>query len=85
MPLVTKGAAETDAIDNKDMNYFLGIDQLKRVLVADFEDMTTSGNHPVSGTTVICDGVWYHAAVTYDSTTVTRRVSERQPRDTARR
>ena len=74
VPLITKGVAETDAIDNKDMNYFLGIDQLKRVLVADFEDMTTSGNHPVSGTTVICDGVWYHAAVTYDSTTGTWRV-----------
>ena len=51
------------------MNYFLGIDSTTRVLVADFEDTAGGGNHPVLGTTVICDGLWYHAAATYDGTT----------------
>ena len=43
------------------------------MLVADFEEGATGGtpglNHPVSGTTVIENGVWYHAAATYDGTT----------------
>ena len=51
------------------MNYFLGIDSKTRVLVADFEDTATGVNHPVLGTTLICDGLWYHAAATYDGTT----------------
>ena len=51
------------------MNYFLGIDSTTRVLAADFEDTASGGNHPVLGTTAICDGVWYHAAATYDGTT----------------
>src|SRR5207253_735157 len=34
------------------------------------EDMATGLNHPVAGTTAIpADGVWRHAAVTYDGTT----------------
>ena len=32
------------------MNYFLGIDSVKRVLAADFEDTINGGNHPVFGT-----------------------------------
>ncbi len=55
------------------MNYFLGIDGTGGTLVADFEEGaagTTPGlNHPISGTTVIQNGVWYHAAATYDGTT----------------
>ena len=53
------------------MNYFLGIDATTGVLVADFEDTATGGNHPVAGH----DGdrsratVWHHAAATYDGTT----------------
>src|SRR5439155_12038900 len=27
------------------------------------------GNHPITGTTVICDGVWYHVAATFDGAT----------------
>jgi VCBS repeat-containing protein len=72
VPLITKGMAEVDG-NNKDMNYFLGIDSGTGKLVADFEDINGTplgGNHPVSGTTVIpADGVWRHAAVTYDGTT----------------
>jgi len=67
-PLLTKGRAEAEG-SNVDMNYFLGIDGSRRVLVADFEDSATGANHPVSGTTVICDDLWYHAAATYDGTT----------------
>ena len=54
---------------NKDINYFLGIDSKRRVLAADFEDTTNGGNHPALGVTPIWDGVWYHAAATYDGTT----------------
>ncbi len=69
MPLVTKGMAEgTVEGTNKDINYFLGIDSKRRVLAADFEDTTNGGNHPALGVTPIWDGVWYHAAATYDGT-----------------
>src|SRR5947207_6880877 len=68
VPLITKGMAESEG-NNKDTNYFFGIDGKRRVLVADFEDTINGGNHPVYGVTPICDGVWYHAAVTYDGTT----------------
>ncbi len=61
--------AETESAAT-DMNYFLGIRSSDNVLVADFEDTATSGNHPVAGTTVIpADGVWRHVAATYDGTT----------------
>ena len=69
MPLVTKGMSEGGRGDNRDTNYFLGIDGKRRVLVGDFEDTVNGGNHPVFGVTPICDGVWYHAAATYDGTT----------------
>jgi hypothetical protein len=64
-PLVTKGRAEAEG-SNVDMNYFLGIDGMTRVLVADFEDNANGTNHPVSGRTKILDGLWYHAAATFD-------------------
>ena len=69
IPLVTKGRGEVDGND-RDMNYFLGIDENSNVLAADFEEGskgTNPGlNHPVYGTTAIINGTWYHAAVTYD-------------------
>ena len=69
VPLVTKGMAEAEG-GTVDMNYFLGIRASDNVLVADFEDTATGLNHPVAGTTVIpSDGVWRHAAATYDGTT----------------
>ena len=68
VPLLTKGRAQGEG-GNLDMNYFLGIDATRRVLVADFEDTATGGNHPVQGRTAICDNIWYHAAATYDGTT----------------
>ena len=39
------------------------------MLVADFEDTINGANHPVLGVTTLADGVWYHAAATYDGTT----------------
>ena len=69
VPLVTKGMAETEG-GTVDMNYFLGIRSSDNVLVADFEDTATGLNHPVAGTTAIpANGVWRHAAATYDGTT----------------
>jgi hypothetical protein len=67
-PLITKGQGEADA-NNRDCNYFLGIDSSGR-LVADFEEGSTGPvpglNHPVGGRTAIANGVWTHVAVTYD-------------------
>jgi hypothetical protein len=69
VPLVSKGMAEAEG-GSVDMNYFLGIRGSDNVLVADFEDTATGLNHPVAGTTPIpSDGVWRHAAATYDGTT----------------
>ena len=69
VPLVTKGMAEVEG-SNRDMNYFLGIRQTDGVLAADFEDTATGLNHPVVGVTPIpANGVWHHAAATYDGTT----------------
>jgi len=65
VPLVTKGRGEADG-NNRDMNYFLGIRSSDNVLAADFEDMASGGNHPITGVTSITTGIWYHAAVTYD-------------------
>ena len=73
VPLITKGMAQSDG-STLDANYFLGIDSATKVLAADFEDLNNGLNHPVLGKTIICDNIWYHAAVTYDSTTGTWRV-----------
>ena len=70
IPLVTKGMAQADTT-NVDMNYFLGIDSATGVLAADFEEgVGGTGplglNHPIMGSTVIQNNVWYHVAATYD-------------------
>jgi concanavalin A-like lectin/glucanase superfamily protein len=67
VPLLAKGRNESDG-SNVDMNYFLGIDSAGH-LAADFEDMGTGLNHPITGTAVIANGAWHHAAATYDGTT----------------
>jgi hypothetical protein len=79
VPLVTKGRSEAEN-SNKDMNYFFGIDGSGH-LVADFEEcaqtqlgcpatttnVTKGGrNFPATGTAVIKNFVWHHAAVTFD-------------------
>ncbi|MCW0218136.1 MAG: Ig-like domain-containing protein, partial [Prosthecobacter sp.] len=66
VPLITKGRGESDG-SNVDCNYFLGVRADSGVLTADFEDMATGLNHPVSGNTPVPIGVWQHAAVTFDS------------------
>ena len=65
---MTHGAPEADG-SNVDANWILGINTTGNVLGADFEDMKTGLNHPVSGTTAITSNVWHHAAATYDGTT----------------
>ncbi len=71
VPLVTKGASESDSPANLNMNYFLGLRTTDNVLVADFEDTVNGGNHAVTGVTPITSGVWHHAAVTYNTATDT--------------
>jgi hypothetical protein len=71
VPLVTKGASESDTPANVNMNYFLGFRTTDNVLVADFEDTVNGGNHAVTGVTPITSGVWHHAAVSYNTTTDT--------------
>lgn len=68
IPLIAKGRGQSDG-SNVDCNYFFGIDGTSGVLVADFEDMATGLNHPVSGNTVIPIGEWQHGVVTFDGTT----------------
>ncbi len=73
IPLVTKGRGEADG-DNRDMNYFLGIQGGK--LAADFEDIDAASvdgdaagqNQPIFGTITITTNVWHHAAATFDGT-----------------
>ena len=67
IPLISKGRGEEDG-NNKDMNYFLGIDTATKALAVDFEDMATGMNYPFVGTTPVTINTWHHAAVTYDST-----------------
>ena len=73
IPLVTKGLGEVDG-SASDMNFFLGINTAGNVIAADYEEgagQTSPGlNHPVSGTTPIVTGTWYHAAATFDGTTL---------------
>jgi len=73
VPLLAKGRGEADG-STLDMNWFLGIRGTDSVLVADYEEgtgQTSPGlNHPVAGTTVIRSHLWYHAAATFDGTTL---------------
>lgn len=68
MPLITKGRGQSDG-SNVDCNYFFGIDETSGVLVADFEDLATGLNHPISGSTVVPVGVWQHGVATFDGST----------------
>jgi len=64
-PLVPKGRGESDG-SNVDMNYGLGVEATTGTLTADFEDYADGSNHPVTGSTDVRDGLWHHAAVSYD-------------------
>ncbi len=68
LPLVTHGGPQTEG-GTVDANWLLGINDATDVLAADFEDTATGLNHPISGTTPLVNGVWYHAAATYDGST----------------
>ena len=71
IPLVTKGAPQSDG-SNVDANWILALDVSTPAnprLAADFEDFATGANHPITGSTTIVTGQWYHAAATYDGTT----------------
>ncbi|MBK7969473.1 MAG: T9SS type A sorting domain-containing protein [Bacteroidetes bacterium] len=74
VPLITKGRGESDT-DNRDLNYFLGIDSTTNLLVSDIEEgflqWSPGLNHPQYGITPIVDSVWYHVALTFDSNQMT--------------
>ncbi|OYW76021.1 MAG: hypothetical protein B7Z37_10785 [Verrucomicrobia bacterium 12-59-8] len=76
IPLVAKGRGEAEN-SNVDCNYFFGIDATTNKLCADFEaqagisGITAGQNYPIIGGTVIQNDTWYHAAVTYDTSTYT--------------
>jgi hypothetical protein len=67
-PMISKGAPEAEGSD-LDANYMFGIQNTTNVLAADFEDMSSGANHPITGTTVLTSGVWYHGAVVFDDNT----------------
>ena len=64
-PLVAKGRGESDG-STVDMNYGLGVEANTGALTADFEDMSDGSNHPIIGHADVRDGLWHHAAVSYD-------------------
>ncbi|MGZ0656648.1 DNRLRE domain-containing protein [Coraliomargarita sp. W4R72] len=68
IPLVAKGRGENDAT-TLDCNYIFGINSAG-VLAADFEEgadgYSPGLNHPVVGVTPVLEGVWQHAALSYD-------------------
>jgi Concanavalin A-like lectin/glucanases superfamily/Divergent InlB B-repeat domain len=74
IPLVAKGFAENDG-SAVDMNFILGIRPFAGPVIGiDYEEgtgQTAPGqNHPLWGTTPVLDNVWYHAAATFDGTTL---------------
>ncbi|MEO5917447.1 MAG: Ig-like domain-containing protein [Luteolibacter sp.] len=75
VPLFGKGRGESDG-SNVDCDIFFGINA-SGLLVADFETypaagLTSGQNYPITATnTPIANGVWNHAAVTYDNATTT--------------
>lgn len=73
VPLVVRGSDEGET-NLTDINYFLGIDTTQNLLAFDFEEGSGGANpnlnHPIFGKTPITNGVWYHAAATYDGTTM---------------
>ena len=69
LPLVTHGAPQAEG-SNVDANWMLLINDATDVIAADFEDMATGLNHPLSGVTTISNNVWHHAATTFDGTTL---------------
>ena len=58
VPIAGKGLGEGDG-SNVDCNYGVGL--WGDVLGADFEDMATGANHPVTGQTAIPRGEWQSA------------------------
>jgi len=73
VPLFGKGRGESDG-SNIDCNIFFGI-TTAGILVADFESQATGLNHPITASNApIVNDQWYHAAVTFDSTTGTWRM-----------
>lgn len=66
VPIAGKGRGESDGT-NLDCNYALGF--WGDLLGADFEDMATGANHPITGTTPVTPGQWHHVAATYDGST----------------
>jgi hypothetical protein len=66
VPIAGKGLGEGDGT-NIDCNYGFGF--WGDVLGADFEDMASGGNHPVTGKTAIPRGEWHHVAATFDGVT----------------
>lgn len=67
MPIITKGRGEGDYPSSLNVNYFLAINNNKK-LAADFED-NNGGNHPVTSNAVIQDNKWTHVAVSYEPET----------------
>jgi hypothetical protein len=66
VPIAGKGRGENDG-SNVDCNYAFGFNGDR--LGADFEDMESGANHPITGSTAVTLRAWHHVAATYDGTT----------------
>ena len=70
IPLVAHGGPENEN-SVVDANWLLGINEgATDFIAADFELEAGGANQPLIGTTAIAMNTWYHAAVTYDGTTM---------------
>lgn len=63
IPLIAKGRGDATGC-----NFFLGIDTRTGRLAATFTGNGTGVDHPIIGSTVIPNGTWNHASVTFDGT-----------------
>lgn len=73
VPIITKGRAEGETAD-VDVNYFLGYESGTNKLMADFEDNSTSANHPVTSAAKIPMNTWTHVGASFDVASRTWRL-----------
>gem|GEM_PF-2785273 len=69
-PIIGKGTGESET-SGRNMHFQIGYNVLAGGRIsADFEDTTNGGNHPITSTSTLKNNQWYHAVLTYATTTI---------------